>query len=98
MHLAFQKPETILEEVREHWYHVEKNTNAELEDILCSASVLLEANEPELAAQILTAFSCGKLAEALADCRVLADAAYRRMKAAGDLNLSITPVSPEQLW
>ncbi|MFT4725857.1 MAG: dipeptidase [Granulosicoccus sp.] len=98
MHLAFQKPETILKEVRAHWSNVESNTNAELLDVARIASVLLEANEPELAAQVITTFSHRKLAEALADCRVLADAAYLRMKAAGELNLSNTPVSPDQLW
>lgn len=98
MHLAFQKPETILQEVRDHWSHVEAKANSELQDTARAASVLLEANEPELAAQLMTTFSHRKLAEALADCKVLADAAYIRLKAAGDLNFSDSPVSPDQLW
>lgn len=98
MHLAFQKPETILQEVREHWSHVEANANAELQNVVRTAFVLLEANEPELAAQVMTTFSRRKLAESLADCKQLADAAYIRLKASGDLNLSDTPVSPDQLW
>lgn len=98
MHLAFQKPETILQEVRAHWSHVEASAHSELQDTMRTAIVLLEANEPELAAQLMTTFSHRKLAEALADCKVLADAAYIRLKAAGDLNLTDSPVSPDQLW
>ena len=98
MHLAFQKPETILNEVRDHWAHVEQNANAELRGVVRIASILLAANEPDLAAQTMTIFSHRLMAEALADCTVLADAAYTRLKAAGDLNLSTTPVSPDQLW
>lgn len=98
MHLAFQKPETILKEVREHWFHVETNVNAELRDVVRIASILLDANEPDLAAQVLTTFTCSKLSESLADCRVLAEAAYVRLKAAGMLNLDNTPVSPDQMW
>lgn len=98
MHLAFQKPESILNEVRAHWTNVEQNAIAELRDVVRIASILLDANEPELAAQAMTAFSHRKFAEALADCRVLADAAYVRLKAAGELNLTTTPISPDQLW
>lgn len=98
MHLAFQKPETILQEVRDHWSHFEANANSELKDIVRTASVLLEANEPMLAEQVITTFSHRKMAEAFADCRVLANAAYIRLKASGELNLSNTPVSPDQLW
>ncbi len=98
MHLAFQKPDTILQEVRAHWCNVESKANVECQDIERIATILLNANEPELAAQTLTTFSHRKLAEALADCKVLADAAYTRLKAAGNLNLSEAPVSPEQLW
>lgn len=69
--------------MREHWSHVDTSANKELQDVVRIASILLESSEPELAELVITTFSHRALAEALSDCRVLADAAYIRMKAAG---------------
>ena len=98
MHLAFQKPDPILNEVWAHWRHVERNVNGDIADVLRIASVLLDANEPDLAARMMTTFSHANLADALADCRVLGDAAYTRLHASGALNLSGAPISQDQLW
>ncbi len=98
MHLAFQKPDPILSEVWTHWRAVEAEANAALPDRLRAAVRLLDAGEADLAAQILTEFSHARLAEALADCRALVEAGQVRLRATRDLNLSVCPMSPEQIW
>lgn len=98
MHLAFQKPEPLLAEVQTHWRAVEKSVNARLPDVLRSARILLDAGEDALAAQVLTEFSHARLAEALTDCQALADAAYARLRALGELNMTCEPRGAEQIW
>lgn len=98
MHLAFQKPDPILDEVRAHWRQVERGAIAGLADATRIAGILIEAGEPDLAARSLTTFSHARLAESLADCRALADAAYARIRMSGDLNLTGAPRSPDQIW
>lgn len=98
MHLAFQKPEPILAEVQAHWRAVEAGANTGLPGILRAAAVLLDAGEADLAAHVLTEFSHARLAEALADCQALADAAHARLRASGGLNMTRQPLSPDQIW
>ena len=98
MHLAFQKPDPILAEVRAHWRAVEADANARLPDILRAAATLLEAGEERLAAQVLTEFGNARLGEALADCHALADAAHARLRALGALNVTRRPLAPDQVW
>ncbi|SEO17333.1 Peptidase family C69 [Salinihabitans flavidus] len=98
MHLAFQKPDPILQEIDDHWRAVERRVNAALGDVLRSAGILLDAGEEALAAQVLTEYSHARLAEALADCTALADAAYVRLRALDALNLTRRPLRPEQIW
>ncbi len=98
MHLAFQGQTTILPEVFEHWRLVEAQILAELPAVERSALLLIEAGEPALAKRLLTEFSHRCLAENLADCEALSRAAYVRLRARGELNLSDQPQSPTQLW
>ncbi len=98
MHLAFQKTDPILTEVWTHWRATEANHNARLPDVLRAASVLLDAGEDGLAAQVLGAFSDACFAEALADCHALAEAAHARLRVLGALNMTRPPLSPEQVW
>lgn len=98
MHLAFQGQTTILPEVFEHWRLVEARILAELPAVERSALLLIEAGEPALAKRLLTEFSHRCLAENLADCEALSRAAYVRLRARGELNLSDQPQSPTQLW
>ncbi|MCM2563324.1 C69 family dipeptidase [Lutimaribacter sp. EGI FJ00015] len=98
MHLAFQKPDPILAEVWTHWRAIEARTNAEVPDVLRAASLLLDANEQALASQVLTEFSHARFAGALAECRALADAAHARLSALNALNMTATPLSPDQIW
>ncbi len=98
MHLAFQKPDPVLDEIWTHWRAIEAHVNAELPDVLRAASVLLDAGEQALASQVLTEFSQARFAKALADCRALADAAHARLSALGALNMTNKPLSPDQIW
>ena len=98
MHLAFQKPDPILTEVGAHWRAVEAGVNARLPDLLRAAGLLADAGEAGLAAQLLEDFSHARLAEALADCEALSDAAHARLRALGALNMSPVPVTPDQVW
>lgn len=98
MHLAFQKPDPILNEVRTHWRAVEDGVNAELSEVTRTASILLDAGEHRLAGMVLSAFSNAKFAAALSDGRVLADAAHARLRALGALNMTRQPRSPDQIW
>jgi len=98
MHLAFQKPDPILAEVWAHWRAVEAQVNARLPDTVRAAELLLDAGEEALAVQILEEFSGARLAEALADCLALSDAAHARLRALGDLNMTPRPLGPKQIW
>lgn len=98
MHLAFQRPEPILSEIWAHWRAMERNVNAELPDALRAALILMEAGEAALASQVLTEFSHARFAASLADCKVLADAAYARLRALDGLNMTVEPLSPDQIW
>ena len=98
MHLAFQKPDPILQEVWTHWRAVEAKTNAELPRIERAASVLLDAGESALASKMLMEFSHAGFDRALAECEALAEAAYVRLRALGDLNMTATPLAPDQIW
>lgn len=98
MHLAFQKPEPILNEVWTHWRAIEANVNACIPDTLRAAGHLLEAGEEVLASQILTQFSQARMAEALADCQAMSVAAYARLRALNDLNMTHEPRMLNQLW
>lgn len=98
MHLAFQTPDPILQEVWTHWRAIEAQTNTELPDIVRAASRLLDADEAALASRVLTEFNHARFDRALTDCNALADAAYARLRALGALNMTTTPLSPEQIW
>ncbi|MBD3678885.1 MAG: C69 family dipeptidase [Rhodobacteraceae bacterium] len=98
MHAAFQKPDPLLKEVWSHWRAVEASANSRFPEVLRAASILMDAGEAALAAGILTEFNHARLAESLSDCRALADAAYARLRATGDLNMTLKPLSPDQLW
>ncbi|APE45050.1 dipeptidase [Sulfitobacter alexandrii] len=98
MHLAFQKQDPILTEVDRHWRNVEARIAAELPRIEKIAGILCEANEPDLAAVVLTEFSTKWFDATLADCKALTSAIHARMRLAGELNMSQTPLSPAQLW
>jgi hypothetical protein len=98
MHLAFQQPDPILTEVWTHWRAVEAGVNAEVPEVLRAAALLLDAGEVALAQQLLTEFSHARFATAMSDCHALAEAAYARLRALGALNMTDTPLSPEQIW
>ncbi|WP_041527377.1 C69 family dipeptidase [Paracoccus aminophilus] len=98
MHLAFQGQSSILPEVYDHWRLVEGQIRAELPDVLRSAEILLAAGEVELARKAYTAFSHRCMSDSLADCAALAAAAYVRLRAKGELNMTSVPVSPLQIW
>ncbi|WP_372612789.1 C69 family dipeptidase [Aquicoccus sp.] len=98
MHLAFQKPDPILGEVWTHWRAVEADVNARIPDVLRAAERLLEAGEAPLAEQVLTEFSHARLAEALADCQALSEAAHARLRALGSLNMTGEPRMLDQIW
>ncbi|SDD86283.1 C69 family dipeptidase [Ruegeria marina] len=98
MHLAFQKPDPILEEVWVHWRAVEVQVNARIPDTLRAAERMLDLGEDALAAQVLTEFSQARLAEALADCHALAEAAHARLRALNALNMADKPRMLDQLW
>jgi len=98
MHLAFQCPDPILGEVWVHWRAVEGGANARLADLCRTAELLLDSGEEALAAQVLTGFSEAQFAQALADAEALTCAAHARLRARSALNLTRTPVTPDQLW
>jgi hypothetical protein len=72
--------------------------NACIPDTLRAAGHLLEAGEEVLASQILTQFSQARMAEALADCQAMSVAAYARLRALNDLNMTHEPRMLNQLW
>ena len=98
MHLAFQHPEPILNEVWIHWRAIEADVNARIPDTLRAAERLLEAGEEALAAQVLTEFAHARMTEALADCEALSAAAHARLRALGKLNMTNEPRMLDQLW
>ena len=98
MHLAFQKPEPILDEVWEHWRAIETDVNTRIPDTLRASERLLEAGVEALAGQILTEFSHARMAEALADCQALSAATHARLRALEALNMTHEPQMLNQLW
>jgi hypothetical protein len=98
MHLTFQQPDTFLAEVSEHWRRVETQLAAEVPDVLRSAELLLEAGEPRLGTRLLNDYCRSRLLASLADAEALAASLEARLRAAGGLNLSLSPKAPEQLW
>lgn len=98
MHLAFQKQDPILAEVDTHWRNIEAMINQDLPAVEQSARILLDAGEPELAATVLTDFSAKWFGRVLQECKALSAAAQARLAASGDLNLTLAPLSPPQLW
>jgi hypothetical protein len=98
MHLAFQKPDPILNEVWTHWRAIETGVNAGIPNILCAAGHILEAGEEALASQILTEFSHAHMARALADCQALSAAAHARLRAQNELNMTREPRKLDQIW
>lgn len=98
MHLAFQRPEPFLTEAWDHWRATEAALAERLPRILKAAGILLEAGEPDLAAERLTDFSCTALLQALDDCEALAASAAARLRALGAENRTREPRAPKQLW
>ncbi|MFO8125386.1 C69 family dipeptidase [Yoonia sp.] len=98
MHLAFQQPDPILNEVWTHWRAIEADVNARIPGTLRAAERLLEAGEEALAAQVLTEFAHARMAEALADCEALSAAAHARLRALDKLNMTHEPRMLDQIW
>ena len=98
MHLAFQAPEPHLREVWEHWRAHEAALIADAPQLRRSAEILLDAGEPALAARLLTDHGRTRLLAALDEAEALADALEIRLRCAGRLNMTATPVTPRQLW
>lgn len=98
MHLAFQSQETILPEIWSHWRKMEAQVNEDLQDVLRSAEILLDAGEARLGERLLTEFSHRCLGTALEDCRALTASAGARLRLTGSLNRTRQPRSPEQIW
>ena len=98
MHLAFQKPDPILDEVDRHWRAVEAGANTDLPEIMAAARTLLNAGQEAQAGRILEQFSTMWLERAYHDCLALGEAAHVRLRAEGSLNMNSTPVAPNQLW
>lgn len=98
MHLAFQMQEPLLSEIFDHCRRSEQGLAADLPDVLRSAEVLLGQGEDRLARRLLTVQAQSWLLQALQDALALAEAAERRVRACGALNLSDTPKKPMQIW
>ena len=98
MHLAFQMQDPLLSEIYEHWRRSEVRLEAELPDILRSAEILLEQNEDRLARRLLTLQSTHWLHNALQEAMSLAEAAEKRVRSHGALNLGLRPMKPNQVW
>ena len=98
MHLAFQCPEPGLAEVWDHWRAVEAALIADLPDVLRSAELLLDAGEERLAARLLTDYSTTRLLDTLGQCEGLVASLEARMRVAGRLNMSDSPVKLDQTW
>ncbi len=98
MHLAFQMPDPLLPETSVHWRRQEAALAADLPDVLESAAILLDAGAERLATRLLTSQSRHWLLEALAEAEALVAAAEIRVRGCGALNLTRTPVKPDQIW
>ncbi|MEM7210164.1 MAG: C69 family dipeptidase [Pseudomonadota bacterium] len=97
MHLVFQKPDLLFKEVWDHWRAIEMSYYSELSDTIKSASILYDANEDELAENLLTNFNHHCLDHILNDCEALAESAYVRLRALGELNYDSIPRNPVQI-
>ena len=98
MHLAFQMPEPLLGETYAHWRRAERFFEIELRDVTKTAEILLAQNEDRLARRLLTLQSSLWLQNALQEALILADAAEKRVRNNGALNLSALPMKPAQIW
>jgi len=98
MHLAFQMQEPLLREIHDHCRRTEQRFASDLSDVLRSAEVLLNHGEDRLARRLLSVQAESWLLQALQDATALADAAERRVRARGALNLTDTPLKPGQIW
>ena len=98
MHLAFQMPEPLLGEFYAHWRRAERLFESELEDVSKTAEILLEQKEDRLARRLLTVQSSIWLQNVLQEALILGDAAEKRVRNCGALNLSSKPMKPTQVW
>ena len=98
MHLAFQLQEPLLGEIDAHWRRLEHQLQSELEDVSRTAEILLDQQEDRLARRFLTLQSSTWLQNALHDAMILGEAAEKRIRNRGALNLATTPMKPQQVW
>ncbi len=96
MHLVFQD-NSLMGEVSDHWRRMEADLADDLPNALRSAELLLEADEPDLAARLLTNESHRWLNIGLEDCNAIVSSAHIRLRRAGRLNRTKRPHTPEQL-
>lgn len=98
MHLAFQAPDPLLQELWTHWRGLEARLDAELPDVARSAEILLEAGERRLATRLLTDHVETRMRRALDDAEALAEACAARLPFLAPPHAGSLPRGPERIW
>jgi hypothetical protein len=98
LYLVRQHHEAFLPEVTAVWEATERRLLDAYPGIAKTAETLLEAGEPELAADYLTYVSRTELTAALDLAETLARSLEARTRALHGISTSLTTNTPEQLW
>jgi dipeptidase len=96
--LIFQHSDAFLPEITALWEASEKQLLIDCAQVSKAASVLLAANETDLATTCLTYFSKTELTKALEIAERLSYALEIRTRALYGISRSATPTGPEQIW
>jgi dipeptidase len=98
LYLIFQHETEFLPEVTATWEAVERSLRTAQPGVLRTASLLLEADEPALAADYLTYYCGTELLKALDLAETLAAALEARTRARFGFSTDPEPLSPQQIW
>ncbi|MBX9454771.1 MAG: C69 family dipeptidase [Rhizobium sp.] len=98
MHAAFQDGGATLLSVSDIWRAFEADVAAELPAVLRSAEILIEANEADLAARLLTDFSHTRLRSTLTMAEPMLRALEVKLTALSRLNMTTSHTAPGQIW
>ena len=98
LYLLAEHHELFLPEVTPVWEALERETTAAVPDVRESARILLDAGRPELAADVLTRFSCGEAIRALDLGEAMAASMDARSRVLFGLREDRTWRGPQRIW
>ena len=98
LYLLAEHHELFLPEVTPVWEALERETAAAVPAVRESAKILLEAGRPELAADVLTRFSCGEAIRALDLGEAMAASMDARSRVLFGLREDRTWRGPQRIW